>query len=98
LRAYEVGIRVALGATPRNVVAAIMRDALLPLAAGLAVSLVAALWLARLLASLLYEISTYDPVTYWIAGALLLTVGAAASVRPAWKASTGDPVQALRAE
>jgi ABC-type antimicrobial peptide transport system permease subunit len=98
LRAYEVGIRVALGATPGNVVAAIMRDAMVPLAAGLGVSLVTALLLSRLLASLLYEISSYDPVTYLAAGALLLALGAAASFRPAWKASTGDPIQALRAE
>ena len=98
LRAYEVGIRVALGATPGNVVAAIMRDAMVPLAAGLGVSLVTALSLSRLLASLLYEISSYDPVTYLAAGALLLAIGAAASSRPAWKASTGDPIQALRAE
>jgi putative ABC transport system permease protein len=98
LRAHEVGIRVALGATPGNVVAAIMRDAMVPLAAGLGVSLVTALLLSRLLASLLYEISSYDPVTYLAAGALLLAIGAAASFRPAWKASTGDPIQALRAE
>ena len=98
LRAYELGIRVALGATPQNVVAVIMRDAMAPLAVGLAVSLVTALLLTRLLASLLYEISSYDPVTYLIAGMLLLAIGAAASARPAWKASTGDAIQALRAE
>ncbi|MBZ5729072.1 MAG: ABC transporter permease [Acidobacteriia bacterium] len=98
LRAHEVGIRVALGAAPRNVAAVIVRGAMIPLAAGLAVSLVAALWLSRLLASLLYEIDSSDPVTYLSAGALLLALGAAASARPAWKASRGDPIEALRAE
>ena len=98
LRTREVGIRVALGASPRNVVAEIVRSAMIPLAAGLAVSLAAALLLSRLLASLLYEISSTDPVAYLGAGVLLLVIGAIASARPAWKAATGDPLQALRTE
>lgn len=98
LRAREVGIRVALGATPRNVIAVTMRGAMAPLAAGLAVSLVAAMLLSRLLASLLYEIGSLDPLTYVGAAALVLGIGAVASARPAWNASVGDPVEALRAE
>jgi predicted permease len=98
LRAYEVGIRVALGATPRNVVAVILRGAMVPLCVGLAVSVVAALLLSRLMASVLYETRGTDPVTYVSAGVLLLMIGAAASARPAWKAAVGDPVKALRAE
>jgi putative ABC transport system permease protein len=98
LRAYEVGIRVALGATPRNVVAVILRGAMVPLCVGLAVSVVAALLLSRLMASVLYEIRGTDPVTYVSAGVLLLVIGAAASARPAWRAAVGDPVKALRAE
>jgi len=98
LRAYEVGIRVALGANPRNVVALILRGAMVPLCAGLAVSVVASLLLSRLMASVLYEIRGTDPVTYVSAGVLLLVIGAAASARPAWRAAVGDPVKALRAE
>jgi predicted permease len=98
LRAYEVGIRVALGATPRNVVAVILRGAMVPLCVGLAVSVVAALLLSRLMESVLYEIRGTDAVTYVSAGLLLLAIGAAASARPAWKAAVGDPVKALRAE
>jgi putative ABC transport system permease protein len=98
LRAREIGIRVALGATPQEVVAVILRGAMIPLAAGLAVSLVAALLLSRLLSSLLYEIGSTDPLTYVIAGALLLSIGAVASARPAWKAATADPLHALRVE
>ena len=74
------------------------RSAMIPLAAGLAVSLVAALFLSRLLKSVLYEISSGDPVTYLSAGALLLVIGAIASARPAWRAATQDPIQALRTE
>jgi ABC-type antimicrobial peptide transport system permease subunit len=62
------------------------------------VSLVAALLMNRLLASLLYEISSTDPAAYLSAGALLLVIGAVASARPAWRAATGDPIQALRTE
>jgi putative ABC transport system permease protein len=98
LRAREVGIRMALGATPQNVVGAIVRGAITPLSAGLGVSLVAALMLARLLASLLYETRADDPVTYVGAGALLLMIGVLASARPAWKAAAGDPIRALREE
>ena len=97
-RAREVGIRVALGATPRRVVGLILHDTMIPLAAGLASGLVAALLLSRVLTSLLYEISSTDPSTYLGAGALLLAIEAAASARPAWKAAIGDPRGALRTE
>ena len=80
LRAREVGIRVALGATPRQVVAEILRGAMVPLACGLMVSLMAALLLSRLLTSLLYEISGTDPVAYGLAVVVLLGTGC-------WRAS-----------
>ena len=98
LRTREIGIRVALGATPQTVVGIILRSAMIPLAVGMTVSLVAAMLLNRLLASLLYEISSTDPAAYLSAGALLLVIGAVASARPAWRAATGDPIQALRTE
>ena len=98
LRAREVGIRMALGATPRNVVSVILRGAMIPLAVGLAISMVAALLLSRLLSSLLYEIQATDPVTYAAAAILLIAIGAFASARPAWKAATSDPLKALRTE
>jgi putative ABC transport system permease protein len=89
---------VALGASPKRVAGIVLRDAMLPLCAGLFVSLVAALLLTRMLASLLYEISGADPVTYLGATALLLMIGVAASVRPAWRAAATDPLVALRTE
>jgi putative ABC transport system permease protein len=98
LRAREVGIRVALGATPRDVIAVIVRGAMLPLLAGLTVSAVAAIFLSRLLGAILYEIKSSDPVTYLSAAAILLVIGGVASIRPAWKAAAGDPVAALRSE
>ena len=98
LRAREVGIRVALGATPANVVALILRDAIFPLAIGLGVSLIAALLLARLLTGLLYETGAGDPAAYLAAAAALLLVGAAAGARPAITAASADPVRSLRME
>ncbi|PYU54171.1 MAG: hypothetical protein DMG55_32415 [Acidobacteria bacterium] len=98
LRRREVGIRVAMGATPRDIIGVILRGAMIPLATGLALSLVAALLLSRLLTSVLYEISGTDPLAYVSAAALLLAIGSVASARPAWKAATVDPMHTLRAE
>jgi putative ABC transport system permease protein len=98
LRAREVGIRVALGATTNDVLAVILRGAMIPLAFGLGLSVVAALLLSRLLTNLLYGVSSSDPLTYLSAGALLLVIGAVASARPAWRAATHDPLPTLRAE
>lgn len=96
LRAREVGIRVALGATPRDVVGEILRGAMLPLACGLLLSLTLALLLSRLLTSLLYEITNTDPAAYGIAVLVLLGTGLLASIGPAWRAAARDPLQALR--
>jgi putative ABC transport system permease protein len=98
LRAREIGIRVALGATPPNVVATIVTGAMVPLVTGLVVSGVASLFLARMLASVLYEVKVSDPATYAGAAAILVVIGAVASAIPAWRAATGDPVEALRTE
>ncbi len=98
LRAREVGIRVALGATPAKVIALILREAMWPVALGLAASLGAALGLAHLLTGLLYETGSSDPAAYLASGALLLIVGGAASARPAMTAAAADPVQSLRSE
>jgi putative ABC transport system permease protein len=98
LRAHEVGIRVALGATASDVVAVILWGAMTPLVVGLGLSIVAALLLSRLLTNLLYGVSSSDPLTYFGAGALLLVIGVVASARPAWRAAIRDPVRALRAE
>jgi ABC-type lipoprotein release transport system permease subunit len=80
------------------VVTTVLRDAMLPLCAGLAVSVVAALLLTRVLGSVLYEISGADPATYAGASALLLGIGMLASIRPAWRAAVADPLVALRTE
>ena len=98
LRTKEAGIRVALGARPSNVIAAVLQSTLAPLIAGLLAGFAASIILSRYLASLLYETSDKDPASYLAAAALLLILGIIASMRPAWRAANADPVQALRAE
>jgi predicted permease len=97
-RGREVGIRVALGASPGNVVAVVLHAAMVPLTTGLIIGFVATLILSRLLSSLLYETRNTDSVAYLGAAALLLGLGVIASIRPAWRAATADPLDALRTE
>ena len=96
LRAREVGIRVALGATPGRVITMILRDAMLPVSIGLALSVIAALLLSRLLEGLLYETKATDPAAYLGAAAVLLFAGVIASARPAMTAASANPIRVLR--
>jgi putative ABC transport system permease protein len=98
LQAREVGIRLALGASPRRVVIEAFKFAMTPLLIGLLVSIAAALVLFRLLGSLIYEIGTNDPMTYIGASALVIMTGAIASLRPAMKAALADPLDTLRVD
>ncbi len=97
-RAREVGIRVALGARPVQVAVLVLSYAMKPLLVGLSLSLCASLMLSRWLASLLYEIGADDPATYLGVSILVLTIGVAASLGPAWRAASADPMRALRGE
>jgi predicted permease len=95
-RTREIGLRVALGAAPRDVTLGVVRQGLRLVASGVALGLVAALALARLLSSLLYGISPSDPST--LAGVTLVLGASAllASWLPAQRASRLDPLAALR--
>jgi putative ABC transport system permease protein len=98
-RRREVGIRVALGAQPRQVIELVVaKQGLLPLAAGIAAGLAAALAATRLLTARLYEIGPLDPVVYASVTGLLVLTAIAASVVPARRAAAVDPVIALREE
>ena len=98
LRVRELGIRIALGATPAHVVGLVLRDAFAPLLAGLLAGVAAAALSARALTSLLYEIRASDPLTYLAAASVLLGIGLLAAARPALKAAQSDPLDALRSE
>jgi predicted permease len=97
-RTNEIGIRLALGALPRQVLAMVLREATWISLAGIAVGVAAALVLAQAVKSMLYGLQPADPVSL-IAGAVLLTaVGLAASWLPARRAASVQPVEALRHE
>jgi putative ABC transport system permease protein len=97
-RTRELGIRIALGAQPRQLQLLVLRRGLLIAAAGAIAGLVGALGASRVLQALLYEISPTDPLTMMVASALLITVAAAACLIPARRATRVDPLVALRAE
>jgi predicted permease len=98
LRTREVGIRIALGATPTHVVGLVLRDAFAPLFAGLVAGVAAAMLSTRALTSLLYETRAIDPPTYLVAAGVLLGIGLLAAARPALQAAQSDPLHALRNE
>ncbi len=97
-RANEIGVRIALGAQPGNVLALVLRQGLTLAVIGIGVGIVGALALTRLLAGLLYGVKPTDPVTFAIAPAILLAVAALACWIPARRAARIDPIRALRQE
>jgi predicted permease len=97
-RTQEIGIRVALGAQPRAVLAMVVRDGMKLVAVGLLLGGTAALGLARVTASLLYGISATDVGTHAFISATLALIGFVAVVVPARRAMRIDPIEALRTE
>lgn len=97
-RRREIGIRMALGARPVNVLALVLRQGSLPVAIGLALGVSGALGLTRVLSSLLYEVSATDPLTYTLVSLALIAIGLLAMIVPARRATQVDPVEALRHE
>jgi putative ABC transport system permease protein len=97
-RVHEIGLRMALGATPGNVLRMVLREGLLLAAGGIVLGLVAAAAASRLLTSMLFEVKPTDPLTYAAVVALLAFVALSASYVPARRATKVDPMVALRYE
>jgi predicted permease len=97
-RTREFGIRVALGATPRDVLGLVFRQGAVLTASGLAVGLLLALASTQLLASLLFGVGAADPVTFGLAAVVFGALSLAASFVPARRALAIDPTVALRSE
>ena len=94
----EIGIRMALGAQPGEVMRMMLRRGLLWVAAGTAAGLIGALGATRLLGSLLFEVKATDPISFAIATGLLVAAALAACYVPARRAMRVDPMVALRYE
>jgi len=97
-RAQEMGIRMALGASVRDVMGLVVSRGARLAATGAAVGVVAAFIATRALSSLLYGVGARDPLTFVAVPLLFLIVAVAASSAPAWRATRVDPVRALRAD
>ncbi|HEX4231962.1 MAG TPA: ABC transporter permease [Bryobacteraceae bacterium] len=97
-RSHEFGLRMALGAQPRDVLAFVFRQGMKLTLAGALIGMLCSLAFGKLLASLLYRVSIYDPVTIVVACLIALVTAALACYVPARRATQNDPMDALRAE
>jgi putative ABC transport system permease protein len=97
-RTHEIGVRLALGAQRRDVVSMIVGQGMAMTAAGTAVGIVAALMTARLMTGLLFGVSAIDPLTFVVIPLLVAAVALVACWLPARRATTVDPLVALRTE
>lgn len=97
-RTQELGIRIALGAPSRNVLRLVLLQGMKMALAGVALGLVAALGLTRLMATMLFGVSTTDPATFAVISLLLTSVALLACLIPARRATRVDPLIALRSE
>lgn len=94
----EIGIRVALGATPRGILSLVLGQGVLVAGVGLAAGLAGAFTLAHVMESLLFGITARDPLTYLGVGLVLAVISLIAVVIPAVRAARVDPINALRTE
>jgi putative ABC transport system permease protein len=98
LRRREIGIRLALGATRERVLAMILSDGLRMVGVGIALGIITALSLTRVLQTLLYGVSPRDPVTFVVVPGVLIVAAALACLLPARKAAAVNPVETMRTE
>jgi ABC-type antimicrobial peptide transport system permease subunit len=95
---HDIGVRMALGATPRLLRHEVLNRALAVVSVGLAVGIVGDLFASQLVRSLLFNVTPSDPVAVLSACMILLIVALLAAYIPARRASAVDPARALRAE
>ena len=96
LRRTEIGIRAALGATPKTIFGEVTREGVYLAATGAAIGLGASLGVTRLLRTMLYGVPPADPLTFLLAALVLIAVAAVASALPGMRAANMDPVKILR--
>ena len=97
-RSSEIGVRMALGASRRQVMTMVLGDGMKLVITGLVFGLAGALALTHILASFLFNVHPIDPLTFIAVPLLVLLVTIAACAIPGWKAAEVDPIQALRCD
>jgi putative ABC transport system permease protein len=97
-RTHELGVRMALGATPGNLLRMVLRQGLAPILIGVFLGIAGAVALSRVLSGLLYGVEPLDPFTYVVAAALSMVIAAVACVWPARRVTQIQPMIALRNE
>ncbi len=97
-RRSEIGVRMAMGATRSNVIGLVMRSAMLQIGIGLIIGIPVAIAGGQYMASQLYGVKTYDPGTLALAVGVLVVSAAVAGFVPARRASSIEPMNALRME
>jgi predicted permease len=97
-RTQEFGLRMALGATQNGVLTMVVRQGLLLVGLGLVVGIAAAFGLARVLETYLYQTRPADPLTFAAVAVAFVVAGTLACLGPAWRATTVDPMLALRGD
>jgi predicted permease len=97
-RTHELGVRLALGASPGAVLGMVMRQGMSFVLVGLSVGVVGALMLGRLMSALLFAVEPSDPITFLAVALVLIAVAAAACFIPARRVTSIDPMLALRSE
>jgi ABC-type antimicrobial peptide transport system permease subunit len=98
VRTSEIGIRMALGARPADVMREVLRSAFFQVGIGLVVGIPIAIGAGRLIASKLFEVRSYDPFVLAAAVLTLAACALVASILPARNAAAVDPVRAMRTE
>ena len=97
-RTHEIGVRMALGASPRAIRQMVVRQGMVLALIGIGIGLVASYWLMQGLTVMLYGVSATDPITFGLISLLLILVAFAANYIPARRATRVDPMVALRYE
>ena len=97
-RTQEFGLRMALGATQQRVLGMVIGQGLTLVGIGLAIGVVSAVGVARVLRTYLYQTTPTDPLTFAVVGVAFMIAGVLACLGPAWRATAVDPMNALRAE